>query len=493
MSDDRSRLHNMSRSTHGVVLLDPLAEINGRKAIFLRDNFGGEVPLSCPYPPLELAFSAAVLREADIPVQLIPANVEGWSHAEVAERLAPNPPAYVLVPSAWGSLLDDYRLMEILRSALPDTTLVISGPNVTAEPERTLRNSAVDIVILGEPEEAILRLSQGVAWHDVPNIAFLEDEQLQTTERRPPPEWEQYPLPARDLLDLSKYTIPFSRRLPSTTLATTRGCVHRCVFCPTHIWNKGKVRARPVDLVLQEIDELVGRYGMREIIFRDDTFTWDRERVISICEGLFERDYDLTWRCFATVSTVDQELLQTMSAAGCTQVCFGFESGDEQVLRRTGKGTTVAQGYQAVNWSRNAGLEVSGTFMVGLEGATPETIERSIQFAIDNDLDYVQVNVALPMPATAFGKRRKRKGLSSRPEIFRWSGEATSEHEALDAADLPGYARRFYRRFYIRPQYIASRLTSRRGVLSLFSHAELGLKMAAYLVEPYLQRAFPRP
>ena len=181
-----------------------------------------------------------------------------------------------------------------------------------------------------------------------------------------------------------------------------------------------------------------------------------------------------------------------MAAAGCVQVCYGFESGDAQVLRRTGKGTTVPQGYQAVEWSREAGLEVSGTFMVGLEGATPETIERSIQFAIDNDLDYVQVNVALSLPATAFGKRRKKKGLSSRPEMFRWSGEATSEHEALDAQDLPGYARRFYRRFYLRPRYIASRLTSRRGLTSLWSHAELGLKMVAYLAEPYIGKALPR-
>ena len=73
-----------------VTLIEPLALINGREAIFLRDNFGGEVPLSCPYPPLELLYTAALLREASIPVELIAANVLGMHHDAVVARLRPN-------------------------------------------------------------------------------------------------------------------------------------------------------------------------------------------------------------------------------------------------------------------------------------------------------------------------------------------------------------------------------------------------------------------
>lgn len=470
-----------------VVLIDPLAVIGGRKAIFLRDNFGGEVPLSCAYPPLELAFTAAVLRRCGIGVELIAANVRGLHHAQVVQHLLCRPPQLILIPSAWGSLLDDYRLLGMLRTALPDTRLVLCGPNVTAEPEKTLTQSAVDFVILGEPEEATLLLAQGTAPRDVPNLAFLDQGRVHTTARRPPPGWSSYPLPARDLLDLSLYTVPFSRRLPATTIGTTRGCAHTCTFCPTQIWNKREVRTRPVDLVLEEIDELVGRYGMRELSFRDDTFTGDKERVHAICEGLQARGHDLTWRCFATVSTVDEEMLKQMSSAGCMQVCYGFESGDQAVLRRTGKGTTVEQGRQAVAWSRAAGLEISGTFIVGLEGDNSETIDRSIAFAIDNDLDYVQVNVAVPMPTTGFGKRQKRKGLESRPELFRWSGAPTGQTQSLAAEDLPLQARRFYKAFYLRPGYVGSRLTSRRGLASLWSHAKLGLSMGRYLAEPWLR------
>ena len=272
-----------------VALVDPLAVIDGKKALFLRDNFGGEVPLSCAYPPLELSFTAALCRQHGVSVELIAANVLGIHHQEVAARLRRSRPDVVLIPSAWGSLNDDYRLLGILRRALPKATLVLSGPNVTAEPERSLRNSDVDAVILGEPEEATLMLGQGTPWREVPNLAFLEDDELVITQRRPPPGWQSYPLPARDLLDLKRYTIPFSRRLPSTTLATTRGCIKKCNFCPTQIWNKREVRARPVDLVLEEIDELVNRYGMKELNFRDDTFTWDRERVLQICDGLLKR------------------------------------------------------------------------------------------------------------------------------------------------------------------------------------------------------------
>jgi radical SAM superfamily enzyme YgiQ (UPF0313 family) len=469
-----------------IALVDPLAVVNGRKAMFLRDSFGGEVPLSCPYPPLELAFSAALLRENGIGVNLIAANVLGIHHAELAERLANDPPEFVLIPSAWGSLPDDYRLIQILKDALPNTQLVLSGPNVTAEPEKSLTRSVVDFIIMGEPEESILRLGQGEDRHSIPNLAFMENGEMVITDRRLPPDWENYPMPARDLLELDLYTVPFSRRLPATTIATTRGCGHSCVFCPTQIWHHRQVRERPVPLVMEEIDELVGRYGIRELNIRDDTFTWNRDRVFEICEALLKRGHDLTWRCFATASTVDEDLLSMMSAAGCTQVCYGFESGDEQVLRTTGKGTTVEQGRQAIQWSRAAGLEISGTFIVGLEGENMETINRSIAFAKDNSLDYIQVNVAVPMPATAFGKRRKRQGLESNPEDFRWYGAKTSETKALSSDDLTKQARRFYREFYLRPTYIGGRLTSRRGLSSLLSHARLGWRMARYLAEPLL-------
>jgi anaerobic magnesium-protoporphyrin IX monomethyl ester cyclase len=460
-----------------ITLLEPRAVIDGRPVQFLRDVFGGEVPLSCPYPPLELAFCAAVLREAELPVELIPANVLGLDHDRVAAMLAADPPAMVVVPSAWGSLSDDLDLLRRLRTALPQTRLVLFGPNVTATPAPTLGTGAVDVVIIGEPEEAVLRLAQGEDPAAVPNLAFLQGGELVRTEQRFPPNWARYPLPARDLLPLAKYTIPFARRHPCTTMVTTRGCPSACNFCPTHLWHRRTVRPRPIPLVMAEIDELVGRYGMREIVIRDDTFTWDRDRVVAFCDALLDRDHDLTWRCFATVDTVDPELLRTMAAAGCTQVCFGFESGDDALLARTGKNTTAQQGVDAARWVHAAGMEVSGTFLVGLEGETHETIARSIAFAKATRLDYVQVNVATPLPGTGFGKRHERRGGEARHDSFRWVGAHTGRSEALSPEALSTEAKRFYRDFYLRPRYVIGRLRSRRGIGALWAHARLGSRM----------------
>lgn len=444
-----------------VALLDPLAEIGGRPVMFLRDHFGSEAPFYvCPYPPLDLASTAAVLRRDGVGVELVAANVKGWNHARVVRHLRENPPDFILLPSAWRSLDEDRRLLGLLRAGLPGSVLLVSGPNATAEPERFLADGAADFVILGEPEEAVLLLAKGEAPAEIPNLAYREKGELVRTARRLPPGYPNYPPPARDLLELDKYWIPFSKRLPCTTMETVRGCSHACSFCPTHLWNLKEVRARPVAAVLAEIDELVGRYGMREICVRDDTFTWNRERVLEICAGLIERGHDLTWRCFATVSTVDEELLRTMARAGCVQVCYGFESGDDRVLKRTGKGTTVAQGRDAARWTKAAGMEVSGTFLVGFEGETAETVDASIAFAIDNDLDFVQANPVLPLPGTGFG-RRDRAG-------------------ALPAREVSRHVRRFHREFYGRPGYLADRLVSGRGLLSLTRQARLGMKIAAY-------------
>ncbi len=454
-----------------------MAVIDGRVATFLRDCFGGEVPLSCAYPPLELALTAAVLRQAGIDTELIPANVLRLTHEEVARRLRRSPPSFVLIPSAWGSLLDDFSLLETLRAALPDTKLILYGPKIAATPEEVLSASVADYAILAEPEEAMLLLAQGADPASIPNLAFRGPDGIVCTERRLPPDYPDYPLPARDLLDLSAYTIPFARRSPATTLQTVRGCLHSCTFCPTHIWNKRTVRARPLDSVMAEITELVERYGIRELIFRDDTFTWSRDRVLEFCQRLRASGLDVTWRVFGTANTVDAELLRVMARAGCTQVCYGFETGDQELLRQTAKRTTVQEGRDAARWTHEAGMEVAGTFLVGLEGETRETVDRSIRFAIDCELDYVQVNVATPLPGTTFGRRADKQGRASRPEMFRWFGAGSSAGTTLTGDEIAGEARRFYRTFYVRPAYIAGRLRSRRGIGVLATHARLGLRM----------------
>lgn len=460
-----------------VALIDPLAVIDGRKVFFLRDTFGGEVPLSCPYPPLELAYTASLLIEGGHRPDMVAANVLGLTHDRVIERLNATPPDAVLIPSAWGSLNDDRRLLSGLKRAFPSATLAICGPNVSATPEAVLASSDVDVVICGEPEEAVRMIADGTPLRDIPNVVFEGADGPVTTERRLPPGWIHQPRPARHLLNLAQYTIPFARRGPATTVATTRGCAHACTFCPSQIWHQRTVRARPVDAVMAEFEELVGRYGIREVHFRDDTFTGDHERVFALCDALDRSGLDLTWRCFGSASTVNPELLHRMASAGCFQVCYGFESGDDAILRRTGKGTTVAQGQQAAEWTHAAGMEVSGTFLVGLEGETDASVERSVRFAIDNDLDYIQVNAAVPLPTTPFGKRTSRKGLESRPETFRWIGADPSESATMEAGSMPTQVRSFYQRFYLRPGYVAGRLTSRRGLHALASHARLGAKM----------------
>ena len=466
-----------------VALIDPLAVIDGRRVFFLRDTFGGEVPLSCPYPPLELAFTAALLSAGGHTPEMVAANVLGLEHDAVVRRLSQSRPDIVLVPSAWGSLEDDRRLFGMLRSALPDAVLLISGPNVTATPEPILDRLDVDAVIMGEPEEAVRLIADGESLSVVPNLVFRGEDGHAHTERRLPPGWIHQPAPARDLLPLHRYTIPFARRGPATTVATTRGCAHTCTFCPSQLWHHRTVRARPVDAVIAEFEDLVGRHGIREVHFRDDTFTGDPERVHALCDAMDAAGLDLSWRCFGSASTVSEGLLKRMAASGCFQVCYGFESGDNTILRKTGKGTTVTQGVDAARWTHAAGMEVSGTFLVGLEGETEASVERSIRFAIDNDLDYVQVNVAVPLPETGFGKRASRAGLESRPESFRWIGADTTDSATMEDGSMPVHVRRFYRRFYLRPSYVMGRLTSRRGIHALVSHARLGTRMVRAVMQ----------
>ncbi len=136
------------------------------------------------------------------------------------------------------------------------------------------------------------------------------------------------------------------------------------------------------------------------------------ERLETILDHFIERNMDIRWQCLARVDRVNPELLAKMYQAGCRQIHYGIESGNEEVLKRTAKHIRLDQVSDAVRWTEAAGIQSKGYFILGLPGDTEETMEETIEFAAGLELTDAMFSIATPMPGTPLWSEllRKRPG-----------------------------------------------------------------------------------
>src|SRR5690606_36946906 len=174
-----------------------------------------------------------------------------------------------------------------------------------------------------------------------------------------------------------------------------------CTFClwpQTHSGHRWRLRS--VEDVVNEVRWAKENFpGLKEIFFDDDTFNYKKERTIAICKELAK--VGVTWSCTSRVTT-DYDTLKAMKDAGGRLMIVGYESGDPQILKNMKKGATVDMARRFTENAHKLGLVIHGTFVIGLPGETRESIQRTIQFAKDLDVETIQVSIAHPFPGTEF-------------------------------------------------------------------------------------------
>jgi radical SAM superfamily enzyme YgiQ (UPF0313 family) len=264
---------------------------------------------------------------------------------------------------------------------------------------------------------------------------------------------DDLPLPRHDLLPLADYRAPLVGG-PYAFVVTSRGCPGGCRFCIKHVSYGDSVRFRSPESVLEEIEDLVD-LGVRKIHMYADLFTVNREHVMGICHGILERGLDLRWTCNSRVDFVDREMLHTMARAGCWMIAWGIESGDERMLRRMRKGTTLDQIRQALRWSQDARIMNWGYFIIGLPGETEASIRHTIDLAKELPLDLALFHIAAPHPGTPFFFEVVKNGWfrpGTQWEEVDMDRSTVLDYPELRAEDLERWARRAFREWALRPR-----------------------------------------
>lgn len=356
------------------------------------------------FPPIELAVLAAIARNEGAEVCLrdyptISATVEDYTKDLLQFR-----PDIVLLNTTVHTIEKDMEAFRIAREHFPQCQTVVKGEAVAVQPENIFRDYYfLDLIIDGESEIVVRNLVQNRPLSIMQNIIYRNAEgRIITAEKAPFIDpLDQLPFPARDLLDNTLYRSPENGK-PITAIYAQRGCPSKCIFCPAGSLFDYKVRERSVESVVDEIEECVTKYGIRDFLFHGDTFTLHKKWVINLCKEILHRGLDVHWGCNSRVDTIDDERAEWMKKAGCWVVAFGFEHGVQDILDKMKKGARAEKAYEAVRICRRNGLQVHGFFVIGMPWETSETLEQTYEFVKSLDTDYFDFNIAYPLPGTEY-------------------------------------------------------------------------------------------
>lgn len=394
--------------------------------VYIRDcnRSGRYSPERTYWPQTSLALIASVFPPDS--VRIIDCIAENFTYHDVLDYLKSYKPTHVIIESVSCTITMDMMVASLAKS-LGAITILISPHGEALAEETKRRFPAIDYVMRYEK-------------HEEPEYLLRE---LVTGQPRTSEEtFETLPPARQDLLPIHKYNLPLIGR-KYTFVISSRGCAWACSYCRTSVAWQTRPRFRLPETIIEEIT----RYHLKNIAFHADVFTMKKEQVYRICELM---PSNVRWVANSRVDTVDQLLLKAMKRAGCWQLFYGIESGDNGVLAQNRKQATVEQARQAVRWTKEAGIRVHGYFMLGLMGDTPETMEKTLQLSKELPLDEVNYAVSAPYFGTHFyDVASKNQWLTSDSwEDFDQSHSAIVDQPGCSHEQVKQFQRRAYREWY---------------------------------------------
>ncbi|NOZ49212.1 MAG: radical SAM protein [Chloroflexi bacterium] len=366
------------------------------------------------YPSLGLGYLAAVAEQEGHEACIFDFGLhpERTLEAEV-QNVIDYRPDLVAFTSMTTSYASVEQAAAMLKDALGVTT-IIGGPHATTLPQHTLENPHFDFLIYGEGEDVFRDFMRALDnhahnWGDMAGLWYKEEGQVIDGGERPLiADLDALPYPARHLFELAQYPLYAPNGEQMLTVLSSRGCPYNCSFCFKGIVGR-TYRQRSPENIADELEYMMQHYGVHNFYFIDDLFTIDVRRLDEILDHFIARDMDIRWRCLARVDRVNPELLRKMYKAGCRQVHYGIESGNEEVLKRTAKHIRLDQVQDAVRWTEQAGIHSKGYFILGLPGDNEQTIADTIEFAAGLELSEAMFSIATPMPGTQLWNELLRK------------------------------------------------------------------------------------
>lgn len=308
------------------------------------------------------------------------------------------------------------RLSSIVKKISPQTIVVVGGPHPSCEPVHTLKYLAsVDFAISKEGERAISKLMKlppdmlkcDDRLGQIENLTFRGAEGIRSNVTFFEEDLDNIAFPEWSLIDPNKYPNSphgtFTKNLPAAPISLTRGCPFNCDFCGGFSVMGKKIRRRSISNIMQEVELLCSKYGVKELHIEDDNFSLKKEFVIDFCNALLQSGLNVSWSCpnGIRLDSLDKEMLVAMEKAGCYSVGVGIESGDDVVLKKIGKNLTCKQIAEKITLiKKNTSIKITGFFLIGHPAEGIKEIKKTIKFSKELPIDKAAFCTLIPLPGT---------------------------------------------------------------------------------------------
>lgn len=414
-------------------------------------------------PPLGLLSVATHLKSAGYDVTIKDAFAEGMNWIDFAAYIKEKKPDVLGIGGMSPVIDTTFKAIKIARPYAGQ--IIMGGPHASVYRHLIFDQCPdVDYVVIGEGEESTLALVHAIAAGvTIAGIDGVISKTIKNNDRELIPDINTIHHPDRSLISNRLYRYPLLKDRQVTTVITSRGCPYGCTFCDKSIFGS-TWRARSVESVLAEIDEIVNIYNIESVIFYDDLFTLNKERVIGICEGILRKGYKLSWKCEGRVNLADLETMKLMKRAGCSIIAYGVESANQTGLDYLNKKTTVEQAVKAFELTRKAGIRTMAYFILGIPVETFEDELKTIHFAKAIKTTYAQFSVLSPYYGTKVYddaiQRRWYREVDAHNPMDKDFKRPVILSDNWDEEKLQKILRIAHRKFYLRPAYILTLLLS---------------------------------
>ncbi|MCT7516355.1 B12-binding domain-containing radical SAM protein [Aliarcobacter cryaerophilus] len=395
-----------------IVFINP----GDRKVIF--QDLGKDITAIEP-PYLTLSF-ATYLETKGFSVKIIDANAENISPEETLERIKVLNPSLIALmvygsqPSASTQNMTIAGKVATTIKKDCNIPIVMGGLHPSALPNKTLQEESVDFVIEGEEqiplEQLLIQLKTNQDFSKVEGLWYYDNNIIKNNTKGKLIENldEVMPIANWDLLSMEKYRAhnwhcfdDIENRSPYAAIYTSLGCPYKCTFCCINApFGKSTIRYRSPKIIVDELEILQKKYGIKNIKFIDEMFVLNESHYMTIVDLIIERNLDFNIWCYARVDTVNPTTLEKIKKAGINWLALGIESADPNVRDGASKKMRVKDIKQRVKLIQNAGIHVIGNYIFGLRDDTKESMQETLTMAKELNCEFANFYCAMAYPGS---------------------------------------------------------------------------------------------